>query len=219
VDKNDQGIDMPEIDPSKVVQVFEYLLGPRLGRLIATLLLAAIVLFILFWCFSGVWEHGGRDIYVALNGISLPHAPDILKSNNVEASISALMLILVLYSAIIVAILYFLGKKLFKKNVSQSALDTLAELRNEGIDTVYAVKISSQQEFDNWKLKKQAWEEKLRTYIKNNFPKADYLYASHLGVVPFQNFMNAFNDEHLREVCFVIRQMDIIEQILNNYRR
>lgn len=210
---------MPEIDPSKVVGVFEYLLGPRLGRLVATLLLAAIGLFILFWCFSGVWEHGGRDIYVALNGISLPHAPDLLKSTNVEASISAFMLILVLYSAIIVAILYFLGKKLFKKNVSQSALDRLAELRNEGIDTVYAVPIKDEAHFQAWKNTKKDWEKGLRDYVEKNFPRSDFLFASHLGVVPLQNNSNAFNIEHLRELCFVVRQLDIIEQILNSYRR
>lgn len=210
---------IPEIDPSKVVKVFEYLFGPRLGRLVATLLLAATSLFILFWCFAGIWAHGGQALYTALTGISMPSAPDFLKSANVEALVSAFMLILVLYSAMIVAILYFLGRRLFKKNVSQSAVDRLAEIRNEGIDTVYAVTIKDETHLETWKKTKQEWMERLRAHIKNNFPRADYLYASHLGVVPMQNNLNAFNNAHLLELCFVVRQMEIVERILDSYRQ
>lgn len=189
-----------------------------------TLALLAVGTIALFLFFIGIiLENGGRQFYewsksIIVN-ISLPGLPASPSVDAMVAAIVVMVVALIFFGIVFVGILYFFGKGLFKKAVPQLAIDGLAELRNEGIDTVYAVKVSNQQEFDNWKCIKQAWEEKLRTYIKNNFPKADYLYASHLGVVPLQNFMNAYSDEHLREVCFVIRQMDIVEQILNSYRR
>jgi hypothetical protein len=102
---------------------------------------------------------------------------------------------------------------------TQTALDKLAELRNEGIDTVYAVRVSNEQDFKNWKRIKQEWEIRIRGFIEQNFPRADYLFASHLGVVHLRPIEQAFNEEHLRELSFVIRQMDIIEQILTSYRK
>ena len=210
---------MAEMDPSKVVKVFEDLFGRKVGRLIATLLLAALTLFLFLWCFDGIWEHGGKAVFEAFGGISLPRSEGFFTADNFAALTSAFILILVLYGTIVVAILYFLGRMLFKKNVPQSAIDRLAELRNEGIDTVYAVQIKDDSHFQSWKQTKDQWMKRLRDHIERTFPRADYLFASHLGVVPFQNNMNAYNGDHLRELCFVVRQMDIVEQILNSYRR
>ncbi len=209
---------MPEIDPSKVVKMFENLLGSRFGRIVATLLLTAAVLFAFIWLFNQIWVLAGRPIVEALGGIPLPSG-SMFAGQNIQEIAATFMLLLTLYGVVAVALLYFLGRSLFKKNVSQSALDKLAKLRNEGIDTVYAVKISSEQEFAAWKRTKEEWEKKLRGHIEKNFPKADYLFASHLGVVPMHQINIAFNNEHLRELCFVIRQIDIVEQILNSYRR
>ncbi len=209
---------MQEIDPSKVVAVFEYLLGPRLGKLTATLLLASGSLFILFWCFEAIWEHGGKNLFDALRGVSIPGLPT-LTSSDAPALVSVFVFILVLYGAIVVAILYFLGRRLFKKSVSQSALDRLAEIRNEGIDTVYATTPSSEEIFQSWKIVKSNWEKKLREHVKKNFPRADYLFVSHLGVVPVQNNLNVFSVDHWRELNFVVRQLEIVEQVLNSYRK
>lgn len=210
---------MPDVDPSKVVKVFEDLFGQRFGRWAATLLLAAVSLALLLWSFDLIWKNGGRAVFEAFGGISFPNPAGFFRDPNAAALTSAFMFILVLYGTIVVAILYFLGRTLFKKNVPQSAIDKLAELRNEGIDTVYAARIEDESHLKTWKQTKSDWEQKLRDHIEKSFPRADYLYASHLGVVPFQNNLNAFNGEHLRELCFVVRQMDIVEQILNSYRR
>jgi hypothetical protein len=219
VDKHDLGATMAEMDPSKVVKVFEDLFGRRFGRLVATLLLAAVTLFLLFWCFDGIWKHGGNAVFEAFGGLSFPRPEGFFTADNAPALASAFILILVLYGSIVVAILYFLGRALFKKHVPQAVADTLAELRNEGIDTVYAVPINDDAHFLRWKQTKDKWMKKLRDHIEKTFPRADYLFASHLGVVPLQNNLAAYNGEHLRELCFVVRQMDIVEQILNSYRR
>ena len=204
---------MADIDPSKVVAVFEYLLGPRLGKVTATAVLSSISLFILFWCFSGIWEHGGKQILGSLRWFGMPAI------NEGAASVATFLLILIFYGVVMVAILFFIGERLFRKSVSQFALDELAALRNEGIETVYTVRVSNEQEFTNWKSTKADWEKKLRAHIENNFPKADYLLASHLGVVPLQHMEIALNTEHLRELCYVMRQLEIIEQMITSYRR
>ncbi len=210
---------MPDIDPSKWVRMFEELFGPRLGRWMATLLLALGALAALLWLFDVIWKYGGKPVAEALSGISFPTASGLFTATNAPALAATFMFILVIYGAIVVAILYFLGRKLFKKNVSQSALDKLAEIRNEGIDTLYAVLPSSEEIFRQWKIVKGNWEKKLREHVKKNFPKSDYLFVSHLGVVPVHNNLDLFSVEHWRELNFVIRQLEMVEQLLNSYRK
>jgi glucan phosphoethanolaminetransferase (alkaline phosphatase superfamily) len=183
---------MADIDPSKVVAVFEYLLGPRLGKVTATAVLTSISLFILFWCFSGIWENGGRQLLDSLLGLGIPAI------NEGAASVATFLLILIFYGVVMVAILFFVGERLFRKSVSQFALDGLAALRNEGLDTVYSVRVSNKEELESWKRTKSDWEHKVRAYIQKNFPKADYLFASHMGPVALQQ-VNAFDPERLRE--------------------
>ena len=60
---------------------------------------------------------------------------------------------------------------------------------------------------------------RLREYLKNHFPQSDYSFASNLGVVPLQNNLTALNTEHVWELSYVVRQLDLVEQILNSYRR
>lgn len=168
-------------------------------------------------------DNGGKQLYElaksAVSNVSLPGLPALPGVDAIVAALIVTTVLLMVFGIVFIAILYFFGKRLFKKNVPQSAVDRLAEIRNEGIDTVYAVSIKDESHFQAWKQAKEEWIKRLRDHIKKNFPRADYLYASHLGVVPLQNNLNAFNVEHLRELCFVVRQMDIIEQILNSYRR
>jgi hypothetical protein len=162
-----------------------------------------------------IWELLGKHLFEFFASLSWIN----VVPTSIDSAIPTLVVLLVVFGTIVVLVLYLFGRQLFKRNVSQTALDRLAELRNEGIDTVYAVLITSETDFQKWKDTKRDWETRLREYIKNNFPRADYLYASHLGIVPLFKMETAFNNEHLRELCFVSRQMDIIEQILNSYRR
>jgi len=187
---------------------------PKHGKLIfsavfSLFLIAAATLFIKI-----IWDFAIKHIFKYFTSL---FDKNILPST-IEAAIPTLVVFLVIFGTILVLILYFFGKQLFKKNVSQLALDGLAELRNEGIDKVYAIIITNEEDFQKWKEMKKDWVTRIREYVKNNFPKADYLYASHLGVITRFQMETAFNNEHLRELWFVIRQMDIIEQILNSYR-
>lgn len=208
---------MGDLDPFKVVAVFENLFGPKLGRIVATLLLAAACLWGVFFFGDGIWEHGGKTLFDKLAAISLPSVGVTL--DNIESVIATILFILVIYSSILLFILVFFSTKIFKKTVSQTAIDGLALLRKEGINTVYAVVITDKEGFQKWNQTKQEWETRLREHLEKNFPKADFLFASELGVVDFRSVNLAFSEEHQRELCYVIRQLDIIEQILNSYRR
>jgi len=207
---------MPDVDPSKVVAVFENLLGPKLGRFVITSLLVVAVLFSFFWLSKGIWTNGGKEIFEGI-----PSMVPLEDTNlaNVQTTASTFLIFLNLYGIAFAAILYFLGRRLFRKNVSQAALDKLAELRNKGIDTAYAVSVKNGSELTDWIKKKEEWMNEIRRHVKNNFPQADYLFVSHLGVVGIRNVDLAFNDIHRRELCFVVRQLEIVEQILNSYRK
>lgn len=188
---------------------------PKYGKRIFLILFSLFILAAAVGFVAIIWEFAVKYVFEFFRSIS---ANNIIPAT-IESAIPTLVVFLVAFGTIVVLILYFFGKQLFKKNVSQAALDRLAELRNDGIDTVYAVRISNDSDFQKWKQTKTNWETKIREHVRDNFPKADYLYASHLGIVPLVHMETAFNSEHLREQCFVSRQMDIVEQILNSYRR
>jgi len=190
-------------------------LYPKYGKRIFLTVFSLFVFAAALGFLKIIWELAIKHIFEFFTSLS---GKNIVPST-IESAIPTLVVFLVIFGTIVVLVLYFFGKQLFKKNVSQLALDGLAELRNEGIDTVYAIIITNKQDFQKWKATKKDWQTRLREYVKRNFPKADYLYASHLGIVPLFQMETAFNNEHLRELCFVSRQMDIIEQILNSYRR
>lgn len=188
---------------------------PKHGKRIFLTVFSLFILAAALGFLKIIWELAIRHVFEFFTSLTAKNiVPD-----TIESAIPTLVVFLVTFGTIVVLVLYFFGKQLFKRNVSQVALDRLAELRNEGIDTVYAVRITNENDFQKWKQTKTNWETRLREHVRNNFPKADYLYASHLGIVPLVHMETAFNSEHLRELCFVSRQMDIIEQILNSYRR
>lgn len=206
---------MPDMDPSKIVAMIENLFGPKLGRFLATSLLAFIVIFAFFWLSKGIWTSGGKEVFDAISSISVL---ENIALDSAQAATSTFLTFLILYGLAFVTILYFLGRILFRKNVSQAALDKLAELRNKGIDTVYAVGIKNDDDLNEWIKTKDDWMDQLRGHVQGSFPHADYLFVSHLGVVNSRTVDVAFNEKHRRELCYVIRQMDIVEQILNSYR-
>jgi hypothetical protein len=188
---------------------------PRHGKRIFLAVFSLFILAAALGFLKIIWELAIRHVFeffISLNATNI--VPDTIQS-----AIPTLVVFLVAFGTIVVLLLYFFGRQLFRRNVPQIALDRLAELRNEGIDNVYAVRIANEDDLRRWKQQKTNWETMVREHIRSHFPRADYLYASHLGIVPLVHMEAAFNNEHLRELCFVSRQMDIIEQLLNSYRR
>ncbi len=188
----------------KVVAAIE----DRFGRRSTTGLLFLIALAIASYCVYVVFSYLVLPVYGFLS--TYLHAPEITVATvfYTTAFIAAAIILFPL------AYVY-----LSRRKVSQSALDKLSELREEGINAVYAAPVRSEIQFSEWKTKKTEWEKKIRNHIKNSFPKSDYLFASSLGAVPLQNNLTAFSNEHTWELSYVVRQLDIVEQILNSYRR
>jgi len=142
---------------------------PKYGKRMFLIVFSLFILAAAVGFLAIIWELAAKHVFeyfTTLSGKNIIH-------NTIESAIPTLVVFLVAFGAIVVLVLYFFGKQLFKKNVSQTALDRLAELRNEGIDTVYAVRITSEKGFQKWKETKRVWETRLREYIKNNFPRAD----------------------------------------------
>lgn len=187
----------------KVVAVIE----DRFGRRPTTGLLFLVALAIASYC-----------IYIVFSYLVLPVYGFLSKYIQGPEITVATVFYTTAFIAAVIVLFPLAYVFLSRKKVPQAALARLAELRNEGIDTVYAVHVTNDQQFQEWKRTKQEWEQKLRGYIEKNFPKSDYLFASHLGAVKEHVIGRFFNGEHLNEINFVIRQLEIVEQILNSYR-
>ncbi len=210
-------------DPQRWVATLENLFGTFFGRLIATVLVAMACLFVALWLASGIWNYGGKTTFdffdsIIVETITVDNLEIVL--GNLQAALATFVWFMVIFGIVVVAILYFLSRALFKRAVSQTVLDDLAKLRNEGIDDVYTIRPTSDSDFDDWKQKYKIWENQILEYIKNHFPKADFLTAQHLGVVHDVRFPSLrYNDEHERLLMFFAKRLEIIEAILMSYRR
>ena len=203
-------------NPQAWVALLERHFGTRVGRIVATALLALGCLALAFWLGRIIWDHGGEAGYEFFSGLLAPG----ISIDNIAAALATLVWFVVAFGVVVVAILFFLGRALFKRSVSQVALDRLAEIRNEGIDNVYTVRPKTDAEFDDWKRKYKKWEDTILNHIKTNFPRADYLTAQHLGVVLNANFPTLkYNDEHERLLMFFAKRLQTVEAILTSYRR
>jgi len=203
-------------NPQAWVALLESHFGPRAGRIIATALLALASLALAFFLGRVIWDNGGQAAYQFFSGLAVPG----ITIDNIAAALATLIWFVIAFGVVVVAILFFLGRALFKRSVSQTALDRLAELRNEGISNVYVVQPKTDAEFNDWKYKYKEWEGKILDHIKTNFPKADYLTALHLGVVLNANFPALrYNDEHERLLMFFAKRLQTVEAILTSYRR
>ncbi len=206
---------MPDIDPSKVVAVLEDLFGPQRGRLLATLL-AALACAALAVFFSWViWDYFGRAAFGFVSGLLTP----VASSNDLTAAAATLIWVTIIYGLAFVSVLYFLGRALFKRSVSQSTLDELARLRNQGIKELYAAKRPANDlEFADWTKRYQEWTERLLRFVEANFPEADFLSVEFLGVLDGRFFSSIYNEQHNNLKGQLAKRIEIIEGILASYR-
>ena len=208
-----------QFDPSKVVGMLESLFGPRLGRLVSIGLVTLACLALAFWLVNLIWTYGGKDIFEFFRRILPPTTP-LITLDNIEAVILTLITIIALFGTMFVSILYFLARALLKKGVSQRALNQLARMRNEGIDKIYNMKVSSSNELNEWKRRHKDWEHRVLDHVQKNFPESDHLRLSHLGLVIPINFPGIqFNPDHQNQLSFFAKRIHIIEELLNSYRR
>lgn len=204
---------MVEVDPPKVVAVLEDLFGPRIGRKMAIFLAALACLALAVFFLWVIWTYGGKDAFEFVKSFSLGTSID-----DVGAAIATLVWAMIAYGVIIVAILYFFGRALFRRSVSQSALDGLAELRSEGVG-LYASRVTDDGELAQWQTNLNNWNERLWDFAKANFPKADYLSIKNMGKVQNAHFVQAVNESHNIELMRLARRLDILDQIISSYRR
>ena len=207
------------VDPSKVTGTLESLYGPRAGRLISTVLATLAVLAGAFFLVNVIWNYGGRDILEFFGSIRPPDTA-FITLENMEAVVLTLLIIVALFGTVFVAILFFLGRALLKKGVSQRALNELARLRNEGIEKIYNMKVSNSTELTDWIGKRDVWERNVIEHVRKNFPESDYLRLSHLGLVIPTGFPGIeFNSDHQTQLSFFAARVRVIEELLSSYRR
>jgi hypothetical protein len=205
-----------QIDLHRLVAMLEELFGPRAGRRVAiglaTLACVAAASFLL-WV---TWAYAAKYLLEFLLGL-LTQAVSL---NDVSAAVLTLIWAMIVYGAVLVGILYFFGRALLKKAVSQSALDGLARLRNQAISELYSTgPLADEAAFVEWNRKYDEWLKNLLAHVKQNFPEADFLSIEFIGVVPPMKFPWRFSPAHNRLLSHLVRRFEILEGMLASYRR
>lgn len=146
---------MDYLDPLKLVEMLEELFGKKIGRWIATGIVALSVLASSLWLISLVWKYEGHTIYDQLSSISV-HAPKIGVVVDLPA-VQTMMFMLIVYSAILLGVLVLFVRRVFRTSIPQAVIDQLAEIRSRVIHEVLNAKIATDAEFDAWKALGDKW--------------------------------------------------------------
>jgi len=204
-------------DPSKWVAMLESLFGARAGRAVATALAALGCLALALWLASIILTYGGKTTVEFFGTLLHEDIP----LDNLTAALATLVWAIILFGIIVVAFLYFFARTLFKRAISQSSLDGIAELRAHGVNTILTFRPTNDTEFAKWMELYEKWESDVKSYLANNFPAADQSSFNNLGIVEVRQLDSSFiyNLEHNRKLIFLAKQITILETLLDGYRR
>ncbi len=100
-------------NPQAWVALLERHFGTRAGRIIATGLLALASLALAIWLCRVIWDNGGQAAYEFFSGLLLPG----ISIDNIAAALATLIWFVIAFGVVVVAILFFLGRALFKRIV------------------------------------------------------------------------------------------------------
>ena len=202
-----------DLDPVKIMSV----LDDRIGRRKVQGLLALGCIAFAAWAIDIIYKKIGKPLYDFLK--DLP--PQIITLDNIEAVLLTLFAVVVILGGAIVLILYFLVRTLGKQKIPQIALNELARLRADGINSIFTMTPVDDKKFDEWETKYREWEGRVKNHLENYFPEADLLRFSNLGPVERISFERrlVFNQEHQRLMEYLVKQFNILEELLATYRR
>ena len=205
---------MAEFDPGKWVRVFEHLFGPKLGRLIAQALLALGTLALGIWLVHICWEYGGRRLYESL---SLPSFPTI--SLDYQAALTTILFLLIVYSIILLGVLYTFVRHVFRRSIPQAVIDELAELRSRAIHDILNARVQNDVDFAAWTGVDEQWTNDVLAVLRENFPRAEVLGFQRLGIIAPVAFAHSFNNEHAHKLAMFSRRLSILEDLIRRYSR
>jgi hypothetical protein len=208
--KGDSLASMP--DPEKAVVVVQNLYGAKAGRWIAQGFVALVLLAVSAYCVRVIWENGGKALYESL---SIPRVS--LPTFDLQAAVLTVMVLMIFYSAILLGVLLFFVRRVFRRQIPQAALDELAEARSRAIHEILNAKVKSEEEFDKWKLTNNTWRTEVIEVLRKHFPKAEQLGFERLGVIPPIVMPNVYNNEHAHEMMMFIKRLGIVEDLIKRY--
>ena len=206
-------------DPSKLVAVFEHLFGPKLGRIAAQCLLALAAMAAAIWLVHIMWEYGGKSLYTSLSFPKIQWQSTNFPFDNLLAFILTMMFMLIVYSVVLLGILYLFMRRVFRQSVPQEVLDKLADLRSKAIHEVLNGKVETESDLTAWKVTDDAWREDVLRILKKHFPKSEVLGFERLGIIQPAIFPHQFNNEHSHRLMMFAKRLSILEDIIKSYSR
>jgi hypothetical protein len=202
-------------DPEKAVGVVQNLYGPKLGRFIAQAVVALAIAAGTVFLIHVIWEYGGRSLYSSLS-IPKVHLPD-LPTPDLQAAVLTILVLMIFYSAVLLGVLLYFIRRVFRRQIPQAALDALAESRSRAIHEILNAKVKSEEELGRWKVTNNNWRTEVIGVLQKHFPKAEQLGFERLGVIPPIVMPNVYNNEHAHEMMMFIKRLGIVEDLIKRY--
>lgn len=101
----------------------------------------------------------------------------------------------------------------------QNPVDTLAELRSEGIHKILNAPVENDDDWKNLQEYQKEWWERVESVLKDNFSTADELNFTRLGVIPLLSFPHTYNDGHAKMLREFAIQDDRLREIIDRNLR
>lgn len=106
-----------------------------------------------------------------------------------------------------------------KKYEKQNPVDTLAELRSEGIHKILNAPVENDDDWKNLQEYQKEWWARVESVLKDNFSTADELNFTRLGVIPLLSFPHTYNDGHAKMLREFAIQDDRLREIIDRNLR
>lgn len=200
----------PESIP--VVSDFFKLVDQRFGRFWGTLLLLVTYVFIMSAALKAVWDWIGSPLAGLL--ISL-FGGRFITLDNLTSVLSTAIAGAVLAGT--AAIIIPLVGNLTRRRVPQAAIDSLAELRSEGISILNDVP-KDKDDVARWQKRWTEWKGRVVAELKRNFTKAEMLSFDRLGVIEEARFGFAVTPEHGHCLMMLNKQLTILENMIQRHQ-
>lgn len=188
------------------------LIDERFGRFWGTLLLVVSYVAVIAALLSAIWKLIGAPLAAFLPTLI---TGSWVTMDNLGAVVSSAIIAAVL--AGVAAIVIPLISSLSRRRVPQAAIDSLAELRSEGIAVLNDVPKGT-DDVARWRNSWTEWKDRVVADLKRNFTKAEALSFDRLGLIAPTKFGFEVTPEHGHCLMMLSKQLTILENLIERHQ-
>lgn len=192
----------------KIIELVEKKFGPFWGGLLtlavgATLFAGAVHF---FW----IWLVEPMGSFLA----ELLEGGPLVTVDNIGPIVSTVVVVVTFL--LLTSILIPLVRNLTRHRAPQAAIDSLAELRSEGI-RILNDRPANETGLPDWRQRWNAWAERVVKTLERDFTQAESLGFRRLGLIEERTFGFAVNPEHNHYLMQLAKQLTILENLIERH--